>query len=229
MCQAAPAGYPFRQSDYISQLFVLGDVQLATGTCGCWQGGDSSGVFGGLRTPIYLFRSTDGGATWAQVNLAGVLGDVNGQISDIVEHDGAMVLTATTTDAATVAPTVVNVLRSTNGATWERIGTVASDPGAPGAGARLRSLLARLRAGALWRRHGLRLRRIDAIQNIGPAYQTRFWTSTDGGANWTAVAHRHRPRHRPPCAPGCDHVRRLGHPGRDRHVREQPAPRDGRR
>ena len=183
---AAPAGYPFRQSDYISQLFVLGDVQLATGTCGCWQGGDSSGVFGGLRTPIYLFRSTDGGATWAQVNLAGVLGDVNGQISDIVEHDGAMVLTATTTDAAAVAPTVVNVLRSTDGATWERIGTVASDAGTP---VPVHAFDLYSLDSALVLYGGDMACDFDgssAIQNIGPAYQTRFWTSTDGGANWAA-------------------------------------------
>ncbi len=183
---AAPAGYPFRQSDYISELFVIGDVQLATGTCGCWQGGDSSGVFGGLRTPVYLFRSADAGATWAQVNLAGVLGDVNGRINSIVEHDGAMILTATTSDATGTAPTVIDILRSTDGATWQRLSRVASD--APVAVAV--HAFAMYPVGSSLLLYGgdmaCSFDGSSAIQNIGPAYQSRFWTSTDGGATWVA-------------------------------------------
>ena len=95
----APAGYPFRQSDYISAVHEVGGVLLATGSCGCWEGGNSTGVFGGLRAPIYLFRSADTGATWSQVDLSVALGDVNGSIIDVVEHEGQLVLAATVTDA----------------------------------------------------------------------------------------------------------------------------------
>jgi len=182
----APAGYPFRQSDYIRNAFVVGDVQLATGTCGCWQGGDSSGVFGGLRTPVYLFRSVDDGATWAQVDLAGVLGDVNGQINSIIERDGAMIMTATTSDATGATPTVINVLRSTDGASWERLSTIASDAATPVSieAFRLYALGSSLvlYGGDM----ACQFTGSNALQNIGPAYQSRLWTSTDGGATWAA-------------------------------------------
>ena len=38
----------------------------------------------------------------------------------------------------------------------------------------------------------------SAIQNIGPAYQTRFWTSTDGGASWAAQSPTDTTRTRSP-------------------------------
>ncbi|MCE9622194.1 MAG: pentapeptide repeat-containing protein [Actinomycetia bacterium] len=184
----APAGFPFRQSDYISQLFVVGDVQLASGSCGCWEGGNSTGVFGGLRTPIYLFRSVDAGATWAQVDLSGVLGDVNGQINNIVEYDGAIILTASTTDAAAASPTVINVLRSTDGISWERLSTIASDAATPAPVHafdlyQLGSSLV-IYGGDL----ACDFTGFSSIQSIGPAYQTRLWTSTDGGTSWVAQA-----------------------------------------
>ncbi|MDO8391795.1 MAG: pentapeptide repeat-containing protein [Actinomycetota bacterium] len=182
----APAGFPFRQSDYISQLFVLGDVQLATGSCGCWQGGDSTGVFGGLRAPVYLFRSVDAGATWAQVDLSAVLGDVNGRVSSVVEHDGAMILTATTSDAAGVAPTVIDVLRSTDGAAWQRLSRIVSDAAiaVPVHAFDLHSLGSSL---VLYGAdQACEFDGSSAIQNIGPAYQSRIWTSTDGGVSWLA-------------------------------------------
>lgn len=182
----APSGFPFRQSDYISRLFVVGDVQIATGSCGCWQGGNSSGVFGNLRTPIYLFRSIDAGATWAQVELSGVLGDVNGQIDDIVEHDGSIIMTSTTSDAAGESPTVINVLRSTDGAAWERLSTIAGDAaiGEPVHAFSVYSLGSSLvlYGGDLVCEFG----GASAIQSIGPTYQTRLWTSTDAGVSWIA-------------------------------------------
>ena len=183
---AAPPGFPFRQSDFIRDVVSVGGIQLATGTCGCWEGGNSTGVFGGLRSPIYLFRSVDAGATWAQVDLSGVLGDVNGQINSIVEHDGAMLLTATTSDAAGATPTVINVLRSTDGATWESMSTIVGDSvvGEPVGAFDMYSLGTSLviYGGDLVCDFG----GSSAIQSIGTSYQTRLWTSTDGGATWLA-------------------------------------------
>ncbi|CAN5526234.1 hypothetical protein BH10ACT2_BH10ACT2_06680 [soil metagenome] len=181
-----PFGFPFRQSDYLSKLFVLGDVQLATGSCSCWEGGNSSGVFGGLRTPVYLFRSVDAGATWTQVDILNVLGDVNGRINDIVERDGTFVMTATTSDAAGTSPTVINVLRSTDGAGWELVSTIAGEVG-PAEPLQAFSLYT---LGSSLVLYGADLPcdfgGSSAIQSIGTAYQTRIWTSTDGGASWLA-------------------------------------------
>jgi len=185
---AAPAGYPFRQADYISDVFEVGGVQLAVGTCSCWQGGSAAGVSGGLRTPIYLFRSADSGATWNQVNLGAVLGDVNGYVRSIIEHDGAMILTAVTTDAAAATPNVINVLQSSDGNTWKSLATIASDAAAPVAlhafaTYALGSSLVIYGADTACEFDGS-----SAVQNIGPSYQTRFWTSTDGGTTWQAQA-----------------------------------------
>ena len=183
---AAPAGYPFRQSDAITQLFTVGGMQLASGTCGCWQGGSAAGVQGGLRTPIYLFRSADDGATWAQVDLTSVLGDVNGQIVSIIERDGAMILTASTTDAAAATATAIDVLGSTDGITWQRLSRIISDsaPNVPVHAFAMYSVGASLvvYGGDL----ACDFDGSSSVQNIGPAYQARFWTSTDGGATWVA-------------------------------------------
>jgi uncharacterized protein YjbI with pentapeptide repeats len=181
----APAGFPYRQSVYISQVFDLGGVLLASGSCGCWEGGDSSGVFGGLRSPVYLFRSADAGVSWSQVDLSGALGDANGAIEAVVEHDGELVLTATITDAAAITPSVIAVLRSADAIAWQRVGTVAGDAATtPVRGFRLYPL-----GDALVLYGGdlvCQFDGADAIQSIGPTFQHRLWVSSDGGSTWAA-------------------------------------------
>ena len=181
----APVSHPFRQSDGIRSVFDVGGVLLATATCACWEGGDSTGVFGGLRSPIYLFRSADTGATWAQVDLSAALGDVNGSIVEVLEHDGWLLLTATITDASGAAPSVIAVLRSTDGAVWQRVATVAGDTAAtPVAAFRMFPLgtaLALYGGDLVCQFDGG-----DAIQSVGASYQNRLWVSSDGGATWVA-------------------------------------------
>ena len=181
----APAGFPFRQSNSIQAVHEVGGLLFASGTCGCWEGGDSTGVFGGLRQPVYLFRSADAGATWAQVDLSAALGDANGSIIDVAEHDGALVLAATITDASGVTPTVIAVLTSVDGVAWQRIATVAGDSAAiPISGFRLFPLGSSLvlYGGDLVCQFDGR----DAIQSIGATFQTRLWVSSDGGTTWVA-------------------------------------------
>jgi len=181
----APAGFPFRQSISVGGVFDLGSVLLASATCACWEGGDNTGVFGGLRAPIYLFRSSDAGATWSQVDLSVALGDVNGSIIDVVEHDGGLVLTATITDAIGATPSVIAVLKSADGLAWQRVATVAGDTAAiPVAGFQLFTVGASL---ALY--GGDMVCQFDgseAIQGIGTTYQNRLWISSDGGTTWLA-------------------------------------------
>ena len=181
----APGGYPFRQSDYISAVYEVGGVLLASGSCGCWEGGDSTGVFGGLRTPVYLFRSADAGATWSQVDLSVALGDVNGSVVDVVEHDGQLVLAATVTDATGATPTVIAVLTSVDGVAWQRVATVAGDTAAvPITGFRLFAL-----GSSLTLYGGDQVCKFDgrdAIQSVGATYQNRLWVSSDGGTTWAA-------------------------------------------
>jgi len=183
---AAPPGFPFRYDDYTRQLFPVSDAQFVTASCSCWEGGNSTGVFGGLRTPIYLFRSVDAGATWAQIDLFAALGDVNGRIDTIIDYDGAILLTATTSDAAGITPSVISVLRSTDGESWERLSAITSDAVVP---APVHSFDLYTVGSSLVLYGGDQACVFDgssAIQNIGPAYQTRLWTSTDGGASWVA-------------------------------------------
>ena len=179
----APAGFPFRQSDYIRKLFDFGDVQLATGSCNCWQGGNSSGVTGDLRSPIYLFRSGDAGATWAQVDLLAALGEVNGQIERIVQSEGGFTLVATTSPGRSTTP-VIAIAGSPDGAVWSALSTISGDAGAAVRAFDIYTMNSSLVV------YGADLAcEFDggsAIQSIGPAYQDRFWTSTDGGASWAA-------------------------------------------
>ncbi|MDO8364024.1 MAG: pentapeptide repeat-containing protein [Actinomycetota bacterium] len=184
----APAGFPYRQSDYISAVYELGGVLLATGSCGCWEGGNNTGVFGGLRTPVYLFRSADGGSTWAQVDLSAALGDVNGRVGDIVEHDGGLLMAVTFTDADGAAPGAIGILRSADGSDWQRVATVGGDPGGAPA---VEAFSLQTVGGSLVLVGGDAVCVFDGsdvIQSIGTTYQPRLWTSVDGGSSWAAQA-----------------------------------------
>jgi uncharacterized protein YjbI with pentapeptide repeats len=90
------------------------------------------------------------------------------------------------TDATGAAPTAIDILRSTDGATWQRLSRVASDAPVPVA---VHAFDMYPLGSSLLLYGGDQACSFDgssAIQNIGPAYQSRFWTSTDGGATWVA-------------------------------------------
>jgi len=97
-----------------------------------------------------------------------------------------LVLIATVGDASRTSPTVIQVLHSTDGAAWERVGSILSDaaPAVSVHGFNLFSLGSSLvvYGGDL----ACGFDGSSAVQNIGPAYQSRLWTSTDGGVTWVA-------------------------------------------
>ncbi len=183
---ATPAGYPWHQSDFTIDRWDVADVALVSASCSCWEGGNASGVFGDLRTPVQLFRSVDGGATWAQVDLTAALGNVNGTIDDIVQVDGGLLMQASISDDGRTTPSVVAVLRSVDGSTWERIATLAGEYDGRlslfgGRFGKIGSNLVLVGGDVVCDFDGS-----SAVQDVGTVLQTRLWTSVDGGVTWAA-------------------------------------------
>ncbi len=182
----APAGYPYRQSNYTAHRWDVAGVVLVSGGCSCWQGGSSAGVSGRLANQQYLFRSDDGGATWAQIDLVPALGNNNGYIDDIAEFNGSLFLQASISDDNRTSPSVIIVARSDDGgASWARVSTITGEYDG-----RL-SLF-----GGRFGQAGENLVLVggdvvcdfdgsSAVQSIGTSLQPRLWTSSDGGVTWT--------------------------------------------